>query len=455
MKRKLLPQVDMTSGRILPNVIAFAIPLIITSYLQLLYNAADLVVVGKWAGDACLAAVGVTGSTINLLLNVFLGLSVGAGVVFANYYGAQDKDGCHRTLHTAVLVALISGIFIGGIAIILAPEMLRAQDVPEEVLPLAVVYIRIYFAGAPVNILYNFGASIMRASGDTKRPLYFLTLAGMINVIFNLIFVICFKMTVDGVAIATIISQAISAALVIISLMKNEGMCRLSMRELKIHKAELSKIIKIGVPAGLNGVIFSISNLIIQTAVNSFGKVAMSGVTVASNIEGFTYQTMNGFSQAAIAFSGQNYGAKKPERMKKILVHCLALAAVSGLALSIVSYILGRPLLKIYTDTPEAIDYGMLRLKLFAFTYFMHGMAEVLLGMVRGWGRSLTPTIVSLTTICVFRIAWIYTVFAQFHDDIMWLYLAYPISWALELAGFFIYYLIVQRKMKRELMPNI
>lgn len=220
MKRKLLPQVDMTSGRILPNVIAFAIPLIITSYLQLLYNAADLVVVGKWAGDACLAAVGATGSTINLLLNVFLGLSVGAGVVFANYYGAQDKDGCHRTLHTAVLVALISGIFIGGIAIILAPEMLRAQDVPEEVLPLAVVYIRIYFAGAPVNILYNFGASIMRASGDTKRPLYFLTLAGMINVIFNLIFVICFKMTVDGVAIATIISQAISAALVIISLMK-------------------------------------------------------------------------------------------------------------------------------------------------------------------------------------------------------------------------------------------
>lgn len=220
-------------------------------------------------------------------------------------------------MHTAVLVALISGIFIGGIAIILAPEMLRAQDVPEEVLPLAVVYIRIYFAGAPVNILYNFGASIMRASGDTKRPLYFLTLAGMINVIFNLIFVICFKMTVDGVAIATIISQAISAALVIISLMKNEGMCRLSMRELKIHKAELSKIIKIGVPAGLNGVIFSISNLIIQTAVNSFGKVAMSGVTAASNIEGFTYQTMNGFSQAAIAFSGQNYGAKKPERMKR------------------------------------------------------------------------------------------------------------------------------------------
>ncbi len=302
----------MTSGRILPNIIAFAIPLIITSYLQLLYNAADLVVVGKWAGDACLAAVGATGSTINLLLNVFLGLSVGAGVVFANYYGAQDNEGCHRTLHTAVLVALISGIFIGGIAIILAPEMLRAQDVPEEVLPLAVVYIRIYFAGAPVNILYNFGASIMRASGDTKRPLYFLTLAGMINVVFNLIFVICFKMTVDGVAIATIISQAISAVLVIISLMRNEGMCHLSFKELKIHKAELAKIIKIGVPAGLNGAIFSISNLIIQTAVNSFGKVAMSGVTAASNIEGFTYQTMNGFSQAAIAFSGQTTARKSP-----------------------------------------------------------------------------------------------------------------------------------------------
>ena len=454
MKISKLPQVDMTSGRILSNIIAFAIPLILTSYLQLLYNAADLVVVGKWAGDACLAAVGATGPTINLLLNVFLGLSVGAGVVFANYYGAQDRDGCQRTLHTAVLVALISGVFIGGVAIVLAPALLRAQDVPEDVLPLATLYIRIYFAGAPLNILYNFGASIMRASGDTKRPLYFLTLAGLINVLFNLLFVICFKMTVDGVALATIISQGISAVLVVTSLMKNEGMCRLSLRALRIHKAELAKIVKIGVPAGLNGAIFSISNLIIQTAINGFDKIAMSGVTAASNIEGFTYQTMNGFSQAAIAFSGQNYGAKKYDRMRKILYSCLGLVTVFGLLFSIVSYIFGRPLLGIYTDTPEAIEYGMIRLKLFAFTYFLHGMAEVYLGMVRGWGRSLGPTIVSLTTICVFRIAWIYTVFAQFHDNIMCLYLAYPISWLLEVIGFFIYYHVTEKKVKRELVSE-
>lgn len=444
----------MTAGRILPNIIAFAIPLILTSYLQLLYNAADLVVVGNFAGDAstaALAAVGATGPTINLLLNVFLGLSVGAGVVFANYCGAQDKEGCHRTLHTSVAVALISGALIGIVAIILAPEMLRAQKVPDDVLPYAVLYIRIYFAGAPVNILYNFGASIMRASGDTKRPLYFLTIAGLINVVFNMIFVAIFKMTVDGVALATIMSQAISAVFVMISLSKNEGMCHFSIKELRIHKEELAKIVRIGVPAGLNGAIFSISNLIIQTAVNGFDKIAMSGVTAASNIEGFTYQTMNGFTQAAIAFSGQNYGARKYERMRKILLNCLMLGAATGLILSIITYVFGKPLLGIYTDEAEAIDYGMLRLKLFAFTYFMHGMAEVYLGMVRGWGRSLTPTIVSLTTICVFRIAWIYTVFARFHDDIMWLYMAYPISWALELVGFFIYYHIVEKHVKREL----
>ena len=387
----------MTTGRIFPKIISFAIPIILTNYLQLLYGAADLVVVGRYAGHACLAAVGATGSTTNLLLNLFIGLSVGAGVVFANAYGAQNREMCHRTVHTSMAVSAISGVFIAVVAILLAEPMLVMQKVPDDVLPLSILYIRIFFAGSPFNLIYNFGASILRASGDTKRPLYFLALSGMINVILNLLFVLVFGMTVDGVALATVISQIISAVLVVLSLMKNEGYSRYIISKTRIYKEELIKILKIGIPSGLNGVIFSVSNLLIQTSINTFNKVAMAGVTAASSIEGFTYHCMVAFSQAAGTFSGQKHGAKKYSRMKPILLNCLLLASLSGLVVAIISYIFGGPLLGIYLkDSPDAVYYGMLRLELFAFTYFLHGMAEVYLGMLRGWGRSFGPAMVSL-----------------------------------------------------------
>lgn len=326
-------EMDMCSGPILSKILAFALPLMLSGILQLLFNAADIVVVGRFAGSEALAAVGSTSSLINLIINMFIGLSIGANVVAARSYGARDAEAVSETVHTAVFSALVGGVILIFAGILLARPMLTLMGTPDDVIDQSALYMQIYFIGMPAFMLYNFGAAILRAIGDTKRPLYFLTLAGVVNVVFNLIFVIVFKMGVAGVALATIISQIISAALITLCLIKTEGPCHLDIKQLKFHKKSLMEMLRIGLPAGLQGTIFNISNVLIQSSVNSFGSLVMAGNTAASNIEGFVYTAMNAVYQTSLSFTSQNMGAKEFKRVDKVLVQCLLVVAVVGIVL--------------------------------------------------------------------------------------------------------------------------
>ena len=325
-------EIDMCNGPLTGKLLRFAIPLMFSGILQLLFNAADIIVAGRFAGHQALAAVGSTSSLINLLVNVFIGLSVGTNVLCANYIGAKQEKAVSETVHTSVLLSLICGVILIFIGVLLARPLLTLMGTPEDVLNQATLYMRIYFVGMPATMLYNFGAAILRAVGDTKRPLYFLFASGVVNVILNLIFVIVFHLGVAGVAIATVISQCISALLVLRCLIHEEGMYRLHLNKLKIHKNRLILMIRIGLPAGMQGAIFSISNVLIQSSVNSFGSVAMAGNTAASNIEGFIYTAMNAFHQTSISFTSQNYGAGKKKRITRILIQCEILVFIVGCA---------------------------------------------------------------------------------------------------------------------------
>ena len=424
---------DLTEGPLLSKIVYYSIPIILTGILQLLFNAADLVVVGRFCGSISVAAVGACGAVINLLVNLFIGLSVGAGVTVAHGIGAGRDEDVKRTVHTAIPVAFICGVILTVIGVAGAGQILAFMGTPEDVLRLSAVYMRLYFCGITANTLYNFGAAILRAAGDTKSPLAYLTAAGILNVVLNLIFVIAFKMDVAGVGLATSLSQCLSAFLIIRALVRREDSCRLIFSQMHIYKRQLLRIFQIGFPAGIQGALFSISNVLIQSSVNSFGSVVMSGNAAAQNIEGFVYTSMNSISQTALNFTGQNHGAGKYDRIKKIMLICLGLVSGTGIVLGAAAWIGAKPLLSIYiTDSQEAIKYGVIRMSCICLPYFLCGIMDVATGLLRGIGYSVMPMIVTVAGVCVFRIVWIYTVFRipQFHT-LESLYLSYAISWTM------------------------
>ena len=454
-KEKKKYEIDMCNGPILSKLLAFAFPLMCSGVLQLLFNAADIIVVGNFAGDNSLAAVGSNTPLINLLTNFFVGLSIGGNVMAAHFYGArQDKD-LHETVHTAMLLSIFSGIILTIVGCFGAKTILIWMQTPEEVLPLATLYLRIYFLGMTATMVYNFGSAILRAVGDTRRPLYFLTIAGIINVLLNLFFVIECKLDVAGVAMATAISQCISAALVVRCMIKEQGSVRLELKKLHIYKDKFFKIVQVGVPAGFQGVVFSISNVIIQSSVNSFGATVVAGNSAAANIEGFVYMAMNAFHQAAISFTGQNVGAAKYERINKILLSAEFCVLMVGVVFGNLMVIFGRPLLGLYTNSAVVVEAGMMRMRIICRLYALCGMMDVMVGSLRGLGYSVMPMIVSLIGACGLRLLWIFTFFRmdQFHTTTS-LYLTYPASWSITLLAHIICFIVVRKGLEKRIQEG-
>lgn len=423
-------EIDMCNGPLLGKILLFTLPLMLSGILQLLFNAADMVVVGRWVGSNALAAVGSNGPLINLLVNVFLGLSVGANVMVARFYGARQKRELSEMLHTALLTALVSGVFLIFLGVFIAPVALKAMGSPDEVLPQSVLYLRIYFFSMPAMMLYNFGSAILRAVGDTRRPLYYLTIAGVINVILNLIFVIGFSMGVAGVALATTVSQVVSAGLVLNCLMTTKEDYRLDIKSLRIVPSKLFAMARIGIPAGLQGAVFSVSNILIQSSINSFGATAMAANSASSNLEGFVYTSMNTLHQTSVSFVSQNYGARQYKRIGMIALQCVGMVTVIGLIMGNGMYLAGGLLLRLYATEEAVITMGLRRLLLVSCPYFLCGVMDTLVGCIRGIGYSVLPMIVSLSGACLFRIIWVYTVFQSNHT-LDTLYISYPISWML------------------------
>ncbi len=442
-------EIDMCNGKLLGKILLFSVPLMLSGILQLLFNAADIVVVGQFAGSNALAAVGATSSLINLLVNLFIGLSVGANVLVARFYGAGQKKELSEMVHTAVATSLISGVFLIFVGFFLAKPALQLMDTPADCIEQAVLYMRIYFVGMPAMMAYNFGSAVLRAVGDTKRPLYYLLFAGVINVVLNLIFVIVFSMNVAGVALATVISQVVSAGLVIRCLVRSDADYKLNLKELRIVKDKLIKMAQIGLPAGLQGALFSISNVLIQSSVNSFGSIAMAGNTAAGNIEGFVYTAMNALHQTAISFTGQNYGARKFKRIGKILLICQGIVMAIGLVMGNAAYWGSEYLLRLYSDDAEVIRYGVLRLSIICTTYCLCGMMDVMVGSLRGMGYSVMPMLVSLTGACLFRVVWIYTIFKTY-NTLECLYWSYPISWTLTFMVHLLCFFVVYRRLLKK-----
>ncbi len=439
-------EIDMCNGPLLGKILIFYIPLMLSGILQLLFNAADIVVVGRFAGNESLAAVGSTSSLTNLIVNLFIGLSVGANVLVARYYGANQKDELKEMVQTTVATAFVSGIILIFVGFFVSRPALIWMGTPEDVIAHSVLYMRIYFGGMPFMMVYNFGSAVLRAVGDTKRPLYYLLIAGVVNVVLNLIFVIVFSMGVAGVATATVVSQAISAVLVVRCLIQSDSVYRLEMKGIHIAPDKLIKMVQIGIPAGMQGALFSISNVLIQSSVNSFGSIAMAGNTAASNIEGFVYTAMNAFHQAAISFCGQNYGAMKYKRIGKVLLICEVSVIIVGAIMGNVAYFLAGMLLRIYSTDQEVIQFGILRMSYICVTYFLCGMMDVIVGALRGMGYAIMPMLVSLTGACLFRVIWIYTIF-QNHRTLACLYISYPISWALTFLVHLLCFAVVYRKL--------
>ena len=450
---------NMTEGPLLGKIIRFSVPLMLSGMLQLLYNAADVVVVGRFAGSAALAAVGSTGALVNLLVNLFMGVSVGCNVLVARYYGAGDQDSVSETVHCAVGSSLIIGVMAGIVGLVFSTPLLRLMGSPEDVLPLASLYLKIYFCGMPFNIAYNFGAAVLRAVGDTKRPLYILSLSGVVNVVLNLITVIFLHMGVAGVAIATVASQIVSAALVIRVLTLREDCCHLNIKEIHIYKDKLIGMIKVGLPAGIQGSLFSLSNVIIQSSVNSFGSVVVAGNAAAANIEGFVYTAMNAVYQACITFVSQNLGAQKPKRILRVMGICIVVVFVVGLVLGNLAYLCGDKLLAIYCSDSEGLQeemiaVGLTRMSFVASLYFFCGLMEIGCGGMRGLGWSWLPTSISLMGACGLRIVWIFTIFRQV-GTLNSLYVSYPISWGMTFAAHMICFFFVFRGVKKRMPEEI
>ena len=459
-------EIDMTTGPLTGKIIKFSIPLVLQGVLQLLYNAADLIVVGNFGSENSLGGVSATGSLIALIVNLFIGLSVGTSVVVASAIGAGNRERASRASHTSITVSLIAGFALAVFGFFLARTFLELMGTPDDVIDLSVTYMKIYFIGMPVNLLFNFGASILRATGDTRRPMYFLIISGIINVLLNLLLVIVFKLDIAGVAIATVTAQLISAVLVMISLMKTDNCCRISPKKLGIHKDELSGILKIGLPAGIQSSIFAVSNVLIQSGINSFGSVSVNANAAAASIEGFCYTAMSAIYNAALTFTGQNMGAKKYRRINMVAVRCLLLCAAVGIVLGSGSFLLSRPLVRIYNTNPEVISIARLRMSVISTTAFICGLMDVMVGIIRGMGHSIATMIVTIIGVCGFRIVWIATVFANYqrvgwiydligeYDKLWILYLSYPISWAVTFFIHTISFGLLRRRYPKDDQPS-
>ena len=444
-------EINMCEGPLIPKLILFAVPLMLSSILQLLYNAADVIVVGRFAGSSALAAVSSTGSLINLIVNLFIGLSVGANVAAARFFGARDDRGVHEVVHTSMLLSVIGGICVGIIGFTCSKTFLGWMDSPPDVIDQAALYMKIYFCGMPASMVYNFGSSILRAIGDTRRPLVYLSISGAVNVVLNLILVIFFHMGVAGVAIATVTSQVISATFVVICLIRAKGSSfQFFPHQMRIYRDKLSIILRTGIPAGIQGSVFSISNVLIQSSINSFGSTAMAGNGAAGNIEGFIYVAMNAFHHAALTFTSQNLGARNLARIKRVALYCVLIVTAVGLVIGLGALAAGEFLLSIYDKTPEVIAFGMVRMEIICLTYCMCGVMDVMGGLMRGLGYSIAPMIVSLLGACAFRVMWIYTFFA-WNPTLQCLYTSYPISWALTAAAHAVCFVIAMRSVKRKL----
>ncbi len=451
---------DLCEGPFLRKIIVYTIPIILTSLLQLLFNAADLVVLGNFCGGHSVGAVGATGSLINLMVNLFFGLSVGAGVCVAQRIGAKDDEAVFRAVHTAIPTALISGVILTAVGVSFSGTFLEWMGTPPDIIDLSALYLRIYFAGILPILVFNFGAAILRAAGDTKGPLLFLVIAGVVNVGLNILFVTLFQMDVGGVALATTLSQLLACGLVLWRLARRKDACRLEFRKFRIYKAALVQIIKVGLPAGLQGCLFSISNVIIQSSVNGlavqYGTALLDGNTASANIEGFVYVTMNAFHQAAVNFVGQNTGARKYGNIPKIMGACLGCVTAFGLAAGWLAILFSRPLLGLYVgDNPAAVEFGIQRIWVIGSVYFLCGLMDVMSGTLRGMGSSLTPMLICVIGVCVLRLVWIWTVFSmeQFHT-LQWLMVAWPLSWIATFTALLVSFFIIRKKREKKAVSN-
>lgn len=446
MKKNLIA--DMTTGPFFKKIILFSIPLIFTGLLQLVYNTADTVIVGRFAGKQALAAVGSTGSLVALILNVFMGLAMGAGVVTAKYIGAGNMQKVKRCTHTAMLLSVVCGVAVGIIGFFVSGWMLQIMNVEAEILALSTLYLKIYFLGAPGMLIYNFGAAILRSHGDTQRPLYILFLSGIVNIVLNLILVISVKLGVSGVAIATVVSQYISAALIVVCLLRTDSVIKIHLKELRIHKSELLEIVKIGVPAGIQNSMFSIANVIIQSSVNAFGENAMAGIAAGSNYDSYIYTCTNAFAQTTMTFTSQNVGAEKYENVSKIYGRCLLLTCVVAGGLSCIGYVLRSQIVGIFSDVPEVIAIGAERMQLIMPFYITCSLQDVAAGQIRGLGRSTEPMLVSLIGTCGVRLLWIF-VFLPMNRTLMNLFIAYPLSWAITFIAQAALYAVLKKKLMK------
>ncbi len=425
-------EINMTEGGLFKQILFFSVPLMATGILQLLYSAVDMIVVGKFAGAEALSAVGSSNSLVMLIVNVFIGLSVGAGVCVSRYYGARNYESINKTVHTGIAVAFIGGIFLSILAFFIVEPVLILMQTPTDVLPGAVLYLKIFFLGMPFNLVFNFGASMMRAIGDTKRPLKYLAGAGLVNVGLNLILVIVFHLSVAGVAIATIVSQVICSILVIRALSAGEGVLKFKFKELKIHKTQLVNIVKIGLPAGIQSSLFSLSNVVVQSAINSFNStVITAGNAASASLEGFMFVTTNSVTQAAMTAAGQNMGAGKYDRVKKSAIISSLMACLVSFVMGMIFVTFAENLVSLYSDGDlDVVAVGIERLSYMCTFYFACGLMDVLVGQLKGMGHYLFPTIVSFCGVCLFRIGWISIVFEQF-QMLGTIYTVYPVSWSL------------------------
>lgn len=446
LNRAKTHEMDMCNGSILPKIIIFFIPVMLANILQLLYNATDQLIVGKFAGSIYLAAVGSTASLTNVIVCLMTGLAVGSSAVASRLFGANNKTSLFRAVHTSMALALICGFGLSIIGIIICKPLLTLMDTPENVLDLAVLYMRIYFAGLPAVAVFNFGAAILRAVGDTKNPMLFITLSGILNVILNYILVKFFKMHVAGVAIATVISQILSATLTAICLIRSEESSKLIIKEIKIYKGELNQIITVGIPASIQSVSFSLSNVFIQSSVNSFGEFAMAGSAAALNSDNIIYQTQNALYHTSLAFCGQNYGAGKKDRIMKSVIYCCTIVVALGITLGGLCLTFGEQLLSLFVDNKEAIAYGIDRLKITSSTYFTCGLMEVASGALRGIDKSAVSMAISIVGVCVLRVIWVFTIF-PLNKTFTTLFLAYPVTWILSGIILYIVFLYYYKKL--------
>ena len=444
-------EIDMCNGTIMDKLISFSLPLMLSGILQLLFNAVDIVVVGRFTGSQALAAVGSTTALINLFINLFIGVSLGANVLVARYYAAGKQKEMSETVHTAMLFALISGCVMVLAGLFFSRGALELMDTPDDVISQAALYMKIYFMGMPFFMLYNYGAAILRAVGDTKRPLLFLVISGAANAALNLLLVIVFSMGVAGVAVATVISQCISCVMVLSCLIRTESSYQLSLKKLRIRPVYLLQIFQVGIPAGIQSTVITFSNVLLQSSVNSFGSTAMAGYTAANNIFGFLYTSINSVSQACMSFTSQNYGAGKKKRMDLVLRDCLILTVVIGLLMGGGAYLFGPELLHIYTSDEAVIACGMEILLYTTVTYFLCGIMDLIPGALRGMGRSAVPMLLSVIGTVGTRIIWIYLIFPA-HRSLAVLFISYPVSWLatiiMQAACFFFVRRNVHSKMK-------